>query len=135
MITTDYLQALVTAAGALMGVWGFIKVVKEMKKDNDAEHERRMGWDHAAKVIKEKEQKWDEGLDDVYEDRKQIVKRYDGRLDEQDAKIQQLYAMFVMMLKSQNAILEALIEQGIGNGEIKDMHRELNDFITDQVGK
>jgi hypothetical protein len=38
-----------------------------------------------------------------------------------------------MTLRAQDAILEALVEQGIGNGEIKSMHKELKDFILDQV--
>ena len=65
--------------------------------------------------------------------RKNIVDRYDNRLDEQDAKIQQLLSMLCMTLRAQDAILEALVEQGIGNGEIKSMHKELKGFILDQV--
>ena len=67
------------------------------------------------------------------EGRKHIVERYDGRLNEQDAKIQQLLSMLCMTLRAQDAILEALVEQGIGNGEIKSMHKELKGFILDQV--
>ena len=61
------------------------------------------------------------------------MERYDGRLDNQDAKFQQLYAMQCMSLRAQDAILEALVNQGIGNGDIKDMHKELRDFILTQV--
>ena len=76
---------------------------------------------------------WDKGLADMEQGRKDIVRRYDGRLDEQDAKIQQLLSMLCMTLRAQDAILEALVEQGIGNGEIKSMHKELKGFILDQV--
>lgn len=41
--------------------------------------------------------------------------------------------MICMTLKAQNAILEALVEKGIGNGEIKFMHKESKDFIMKQV--
>ena len=78
---------------------------------------------------------WDKGLADMEKGREDIVKRYDERLDDQDAKIQQLYAMLIILMRSQNAVLEALIEQGIGNGEIKAMHAELNSFIAEQIGK
>ena len=130
-----YVQAVITTVGIFMGVWGFLKVLKEIKKDNDAEHDRRQKWDNAAKVIDERAELWNKGLADMEQGRQDIVHRYDGRLDDQDAKIQQLYSMMIMFIRSQNAILEALIEQGIGNGEIKQMHAELNSFITEQIGK
>jgi len=130
-----YIQAVVTTVGIFMGVWGFLKVLKEIKKDSDAEHGRRQKWDNAAKVIEERADLWNKGLADMEQGRKDIVTRYDERLDEQDAKIQQLYSMMIMFMRSQNAILEALIEQGIGNGEIKAMHAELNSFIAEQIGK
>lgn len=133
MDTLGYIQGIITGAVALSAIWGFIKVVKEIKKDNDAEHDRRQGWDKASKVIEEKAEVWDKGLADIYAERNAIVKQYNGRLDEQDAKIQQLLNMLCMTLRAQDAILEALVEQGIGNGEIKAMHKELKVFILDQV--
>ena len=116
-----------------MGIWGFVKVAKDIKKNSDEEHDRRQSWDKAAKVIEEKAEIWDKGLSDIYSERKAIVKQYNERLDDQDAKIQQLLSMLCMTLRAQDAILEALVEQGIGNGEIKSMHKELKGFILDQV--
>jgi len=133
MDASTYLQAFITVGGAIMGIWGFVKVVKDIKKGSDEEHDRRQRWDNAAKVIEEKSAKWDRGLEDIYDERVKIVNRYDSRLDEQDAKIQQLLSMLCMTLRAQDAILEALVEQGIGNGEIKAMHKELKGFILDQV--
>jgi hypothetical protein len=133
MDASTYLQAFITVGGAIMGIWGFIKVVKDIKHDSDAEHDRRQRWDKAAKVIEEKEDLWDKALTDMEQGRKRICDRYDGRLDDQDAKNQQMLAMLCMTLRAQDAILEALVEQGIGNGEIKAMHRELKGFILDQV--
>lgn len=133
MDASTYLQAFITVGGAIMGIWGFVKVAKDIKKNSDEEHDRRQKWDKAAKVIEEKAEIWDKGLSDIYSERKAIVKQYNERLDDQDAKIQQLLSMLCMTLRAQDAILEALVEQGIGNGEIKQMHKELKGFILDQV--
>ena len=133
MEALGYIQGIITGAVALSAVWGFIKVVKEIKKDNDTEHDKRQSWDKAAKVIEEKEDLWDKGLADMEQGRKRIVERYDMRLSDQDAKIQQLLSMLCMTLRAQDAILEALVEDGIGNGDIKAMHKELKGFILDQV--
>ena len=114
-------------------IWQVIKNLRDMSDTSTKVMKRREGWDNAARVIAEKEHKWDEGLTDIYAERNAIVKQYNGRLDDQDAKIQQLVSMQCMTLRAQEAILEALVEQGIGNGEIKSMHKELKDFILDQV--
>lgn len=133
MDVLGYIQGVITSAIVLTAVWGFAKVIKEIKKDNDTEHDKRQRWDKAADVLDKKADFWDKGLADMEQGRKDIVRRYDGRLDEQDAKIQQLLSMLCMTLRAQDAILEALVEQGIGNGEIKSMHKELKGFILDQV--
>lgn len=133
MDVLGYIQGVITSAIVLSAVWGFVKVIKEIKKDNDTEHDKRQRWDKAADVIEQKADFWDKGLADMEEGRRRIVDRYDDRLDEQDAKIQQLLSMLCMTLRAQDAILEALVEQGIGNGEIKSMHKELKGFILDQV--
>lgn len=133
MDASTYLQAFITVGGAIMGIWGFVKVAKDIKKGSDEEHDRRQSWDKAAKVIEQKSELWDKGLADMEQGRKHIVERYDDRLSEQDAKIQQLVSMMCMTLRAQDAILEALVEKGIGNGEIKAMHKELKGFILDQV--
>lgn len=121
MEQTITLQALIQCGAIIIGGWGFFKIAMEIVHAITARHDKEAAWDKAVK--------------DIAVDRETLKSEFDARLDEQDAKIQQLYVMFVMMLKSQNVILEALIEQGIGNGDIKNMHRELNDFITDQVAK
>lgn len=133
MDVIGYIQGMITSAVALVAIWGVIKVIKEIKTDNDTEHDKRQRWDKAADVIEKKADLWDKGLADMEQGRKRICERYDGRLDEQDAKNQQMLAMLCMTLRAQDAILEALVEQGIGNGEIKSMHKELKGFILDQV--
>lgn len=131
--TASYVQAFITVGGAIMGIWGFAKVLKDIKENSDKEHDRRQRWDKAADIIEKKADLWDKGLADMEQGRKRIVERYDSRLNEQDAKTQQLVAMQCMTLRAQDAILEALVEQGIGNGEIRQMHKELKGFILEQV--
>lgn len=128
-----YIQAYITVGSSLLGIWGLVKVFKDIKKTNDDEVKRRKRWDDAAQVVEEKSDDWNKGLTDIDNMREFMMERYDGRLDNQDAKFQQLYAMQCMSLRAQDAILEALVNQGIGNGDIKDMHKELRDFILNQV--
>ena len=129
-LTFEYI---VQAIAVLIVLYEVYKKIMEIKTKSDEDHDRRQSWDHAAKIIKEKEKKWDEGLADAESARNKIVERYDGRLNDQDAKIQQIFAMLCMTLRAQDAILEALVEDGIGNGDIKAMHKELKEFILDQV--
>lgn len=124
---------IVQALAVTIVVYEVFKKIMEIKTKSDEDHDRRQSWDKAAKVIEEKEHLWDKGLADMEQGRKKIVDRYDGRLSEQDARIQQIVAMLCMTLRAQDAILEALVEDGIGNGDIKSMHKELKGFILDQV--
>ena len=128
-----YIQAYITVGSSLLGIWGLVKVIRDIKKTNDEEVKRRKRWDDTAQTVEEKADAWNKGLADVDNIRESMMDRYDGRLDNQDAKIQQLYAMQCMSLRAQDAILEALVDQGIGNGDIKDMHKELRDFILNQA--
>ena len=128
-----YVQAYITVGSSLLGIWGLVKVIRDVKKTNDEEVKRRKRWDDTATVVEEKSDDWSKGLADIDNMREFMMERYDGRLDNQDAKFQQLYAMQCMSLRAQDAILEALVNQGIGNGDIKDMHKELRDFILTQV--
>lgn len=63
------------------------KKIKEIKTASDADHERKQGWDNAAKVIKEKEKKWDAALVDMEVGRKAITDHFEKRLDEVDENI------------------------------------------------
>ncbi len=130
----EYIQAIITTAGVFMGVWGFIKVIRDIKKTNDEEVKRQDRIDKAVKTVEDNAEKWSKGLDDVYGERDAIVKRYDGRLDEMEGKIQQLYAMVVLLIKAQDATFEEQVKKG-ANGEIKKMHDELNNFIYAEIGK
>lgn len=115
------LQALVQCGALIMGAWGFYKVIMEIVKAINTRHDKENAWDKAVK--------------DIAVDREILKNEFDGRLDEQDARIQNIISMMCMVLRAQDAILEALVKDNIGNGEIKDMHRELKEFIMDQVEK
>jgi len=119
METSITIQALIQCGLIIMGAWGFFKIVMEIVKAINARHDKEAAWDKAVK--------------DIAVDRESLKADFDGRLDDQDAKIQQLVAMICMTLRAQDAILEALVDRDIGNGEIKNMHRELKDFIMKQV--
>ncbi len=115
------LQALVQCGAIIMGAWGVYKVIMEIVKAINTRHDKENAWDKAVK--------------DIAVDREALKNEFDSRLDEQDAKIQQLVSMLCMCLRAQDAILEALVKDNIGNGDIKDMHKELKDFIMEQVEK
>lgn len=121
MEQTITVQTLVEIGAIIMGAWGFYKVIMEIIKAITDRHD--------------KEQTWSKAVEDIAVDREALSKEFNGRLDEQDAKIQQLYAMLCMMLKAEGVILEALAEQDIGNGEIKAMKKELSGFIAEQIGQ
>jgi hypothetical protein len=119
MDQTITLQALLQCGAVIVGLWGFYKVIMEIVKAITARHDKEAAWDKAVK--------------DIEVDRESLKNEFNSRLDEQDAKIQQLVAMICMTLRAQDAILEALVEKEIGNGEIRAMHKELKDFIMEQV--
>ena len=100
-------------------MWGGYKIIMEIIDKITQRHDR--------------EQAWDKAVHDIEVDREALKNEFNERLDDQDAKDQQLVAMMCMCLRANDAILEALVGSGIGNGEIRDMHKELKDFILEQV--
>ena len=115
------IQALMQMGVIIAGIFGSYKVIMEIIKAITDRHDKEQSWDKAVKNIEV--------------DREALSKEFNSRLDEQDAKIQQLLAMICMTLRAQDAILGALVEKQIGNVEIKAMHKELKDFIIKQVEK
>ena len=100
-------------------MWGGYKIIMEIIDKITQRHDREQAWDSAVKKIEV--------------DRATLENKFNDRLDDQDAKNQQLVAMMCMCLRANDAILEALVDKDIGNGEIKAMHKELKDFIMEQV--
>ena len=140
-----YTQALITTGGVLMGVWGFVKVMKDIKQNNDEEHDRRQRWDNAAKIIEENKDKWDKGLTDIYEERNKIVEKYDSRLDdlertidknhgETEAKIQEVQAEILILTECMRAVLDGLHQQGC-NGKVTEASAKLDNYLVGLIGK
>lgn len=136
----DYIQALVTTGGIIMGIWGFIKVITDIKKNNDEEHDRRQRWDNAAKVIEENKDKWDKGLQDVYDEREKIITRYDARLDElesridrnhaeTEAKIQQTQTELLILTECMAAVLDGLKQLNC-NGKVTEAKQNLDAYLN-----
>ena len=121
MDQTITLQALIQCGALIMGAWGFFKVIMEIVKAINTRHD--------------KEQAWDKAVEDFKNEREGLRGEFNTRLDDQDAKIQQLYSMMCMCLRAQDTILEALTLSNIGNGDVRDMRRELNKFISEQIGQ
>lgn len=65
------------------------KKIKEVKSVSDADYARKQSWDNAAKVIKEKEDKWDAALVNMEFGRKNITNHFEKRLDEVDDKMEE----------------------------------------------
>lgn len=145
MDAATYIQALVTTGGAIMGVWGFIKVMKDIKKSNDEEVERRKKWDNAAKIIEENKDKWDKGLVDIYEERNKIVEKYDARLDEleknidknhteTEAKIQEVQSEMLILTECMRAVLDGLHQLNC-NGKVTEASEKLDNYLVGLIGK
>ena len=144
MIET-YFQALLTTGGIIMGIWGFIKVVKDIKKSNDEEVKRREKWDNAAKILEENKDKWDKGLADTFNEREQIVKRYDNRLSEieeninrnhteTEAKIQEVQSEILILTECMRAVLDGLHQLNC-NGRVTEASAKLDNYLVGLIGK
>ena len=58
---SEYVQGIITGAIALTAIWGFRKVIKEIKKENDTEHDRRQRWDAMADIVEKNQEDWNKG--------------------------------------------------------------------------
>jgi len=133
------MTSLYIVGSTFLGLWGVVKVIKEIKKSNDEEVTRQARIDNAVKIVENNREKWDKGLADIYNEREKIVKQYcipiGDRVTTQESKMQEMLSMFVVIMQAQDAILEALIDSGIGNGDIKETRKILHKAISDQIGK
>ena len=118
------LNNIITALAVIFVIYEIGERLGKIVEKINAEHDRVKKWDKVA----------DEMTKNVQAERDKIYEKYDGRLDEMDAKIQETQAILVMALKAINAVLEGQIEQGC-NGEVKRQHTALNNFITEQISK
>jgi predicted nuclease with TOPRIM domain len=136
---------LTQALAIIIVLWFVVKNFREMKEASDKDMKRKEGWDKAAKVIEEKEKLWDEGLEDVYNERKQIVEKFDKRLDEVDkkiddnytdteAKIQEIKAELLILTECMRAVLDGLYQQGC-NGKVTEARHKLDEHLVTLIGK
>ena len=136
-----YLHAFITVGSAILGIWGLVIVIKNIKSTNDKEVLWRQKVNAAVQKVEDNTLKWDKGLADTCAERDKIVTRFDLELKDlknvvdenhtdSESKVQQLTSMVLLLMKSMYALLDREIKQG-ANGEVMRMYEELKDFIFD----
>lgn len=91
----------------------------------------------------DKEVAWDKATADLEKTRKEITDRYDERLDEleamindnhtdTEAKMQELKADILILTKSVSAILDGLKQQGC-NGKVTEAKENLEKYLMDKA--
>ena len=143
-ITDLTFDLLIKALAVFIVVWFIIKNYLEVKNNAKIQIVREESWDYAAKIIKEKEKEWDDGLSDVENVRSQIVKRYDERLDElttdletkiddnatdTNAKMQEMQSEIFILTECMRAVLDGLHQQGC-NGEVTKTRERLDSYLV-----
>ena len=142
---TISVQMLVNIGCGIMGLWGFIKVIKEIRSESNKEHDKRQRWDKTADIIEKKEEFWDKGLADMEQGRIDIVKRYDERLDEieeridenhtdTEAKIQEVRSEILLLTECMRAVLDGLHQLDC-NGKVTEASNKLDSYLVGLVGK
>lgn len=129
MDQTITLSTLIQMGVIIMGLWGFFKVVKEFIKDITARHDR--------------EQKWDEMVQDVQDERDKIYERYDSKLAEMEskiddnhsdteAKLQEVRAELLIITDCMAAVLDGLHQQGC-NGKVSEARENLDQYMRNRA--
>ena len=125
--------------------WFIIKNLMEMRDTSLKGLTRKQGWDKAARVIEEKEKKWDEGLNTVQSERDQIKEQFDKRLNdiekqigknhqETEQKIQDVSAGLLVLTECSRAILDGLHQLNC-NGKVTEASDKLDKYLVSLVGK
>lgn len=115
----------------VMGFWGFYKVVKEILTAITDRHD--------------KEQKWDEMVKNVQDERDKIYERYDEKLAEMDekinenhsgteAKLQEVKAELYILTDCMAAVLDGLHQQGC-NGKVTAATEMLDKYLNERAHK
>lgn len=144
-VTDLTFRSVIDAIAVLIVVWYVIKNYLDMRDRSIKGLTRRQGWDKAAKVLEEKEKVWDEGLEDIYKERKLIVDRYDKRLDEieeridenhtdTEAKIQELKSDMLILTECMRAVLDGLHQLNC-NGRVTEASEKLDSYLIGLVGR
>ena len=126
---TITVSLLIQMAIILMGIWGFVKVVKEIIDSVNKRHDR--------------EQKWDDYEKNLQEERDKIYEKYDSRLEEMEkkiednhtdteAKIQEIRAELYLQTECMRAVLEGL-QQLNCNGPVSDAKKKLDAHLLERA--
>lgn len=111
------------------GIMGVFKVVKEFIRDITARHDR--------------EQKWDEMVQNVQEERDKIYERYDNKLGEMEtkiddnhadteAKLQEVRSELLILTDCMAAVLDGLHQQGC-NGKVSEARENLDQYMRNRA--
>lgn len=111
---------LIHMALIIMGVWGFVKIVMEIINAITKRHDR--------------EQSWDEAVMKIEAARKEFGRTYDERLDDLDAKIQEIRAEQCLIIDCQMAILDGLGQLKC-NGPVTEQKHKLEKHLNDRAHK
>lgn len=125
MEQTVTLSTLIQMGVMIIGVWGFYKVVKEIINSITARHDR--------------EQKWDEMVQNVQTERDKIYDKYDKKLEEMEeritsnhvdteAKLQEVRAELLILTDCMAAVLDGLHQQGC-NGKVSEARENLDQYM------
>lgn len=129
MDQTITLSTLIQMGVIIMGLWGFLKVVKELVQNITARHDR--------------EQKWDEMVQNVQSERDKIYERYDNKLAEMEekidgnhadteAKLQEVRAELLIITDCMAAVLDGLHQQGC-NGKVSEARENLDQYMRNRA--
>lgn len=125
------MSMLIQMGVVVMGFWGFYKVVKEIITAITDRHD--------------KEQKWDEMVKNVQEERDKIYERYDAKLADMDkriddthldteAKLQEVRAELYILTDCMAAVLDGLHQQGC-NGKVTQASEKLDEYLNERAHK
>lgn len=114
MEQTITLSTLIYMGMIIMGVWGFIKVVKEIVSNITARHDR--------------EQKWDEMEDKL----KRMEEKIDANHADTEEKIKEVKTELHILTNCMAAVLDGLKQQGC-NGEVTKASSELDEYMRSRA--
>lgn len=129
MDQTITLSTLIQMGVIIMGLWGFFRVVKELVQNITARHDR--------------EQKWDEMVQNVQSERDKIYERYDNKLAEMEekidgnhadteAKLQEVRSELLILTDCMAAVLDGLHQQGC-NGKVSEARENLDQYMRNRA--
>ena len=114
MTTINAINILIGAAIIFMGLYGFYEVVAKFVKKINERHD--------------KEQAWDRAVSQIADERKKITDMYDERLDDLEAKMQNIVAEQYIIMETQQAILDGLGQLKC-NGPVTEQKKKIDNVF------